>query len=727
VKDASLARWQDKRLREDGSAVEKDPDMSSISSLTPSVSTSLNQPPLTLNGLVSGIDTSSVVKGLLAVEQAKIDANTQRQTTLQTQQTAYKQVEAKLLSLQKDVAQLSATTNSVFDARGAVSSDTSVVTAAAASAAAPGVYNLNVNNLAQAQQIATQGFDSATSAITQGQLQLQIGNGDPVTITVDSGNNSLNGLAAAINSANAGVSATVVNDGSSSQPYRLLLTADKTGIANAVNITNNLASSDGTATQPAFGTTVQAAQDASVTLGSGPGALTVTSPTNQINNLIGGVTLQLQGTTGKQATVTVTSDTSTAQKAIDTFVSDFNDLMSFIGQETSYDQQTGTAGPLLGEGGITAIQTQLRNLIQTVVAGANPHMNQLGALGISFDGSGQLQVDDTKVANALGGGIAGVTFNDIRTLFGMTGTSDNPGVQFIAGSNRTRPSTQPYQVNITQAAAQASLAAARALSDPVVIDATHNTFNLTLDGKSLSLTLPSGNYSPSALAQLLQSTINNQSDLGGRQISVGLQNGVLGSTLVLTSASLGSGSQITIGNGNANSRLRFSAAGGEGAKGLDVAGNFVVGGVTENATGFGQLLTGNDGNANTANLSVRVTLPASAIGTGVQANVTVSRGIASGLSSLLQGLTDPLTGRLKTIADSFDQRLTALNDQKTELTNAMNTKQKQLLTQFADMENTLAQLQVASNTLNSLSSSLLTPPSQQKSSSSSSNSSSSNG
>ncbi len=79
-----------------------------------------------------------------------------------------------------------------------------MLTAAASSNAAPGIYNLQVDSLAQAQEIASQGFASPTSAITQGTLQLQIGNGAATTITIDSTNNSLQGLANAINGANIG-------------------------------------------------------------------------------------------------------------------------------------------------------------------------------------------------------------------------------------------------------------------------------------------------------------------------------------------------------------------------------------------------------------------------------------------------------------------------------------------------------------------------------------------
>ena len=802
--------------------------MSSLSSLGSSATAASTQPPVSFQGLVSGLDTSSLITGLLAVQQSQITAVTQQETAVQAKQTAYQQVEANLLTLQADIGQLNAPTNGVFDAQTATSSNTNVVNAAASSNAATGVYSLEVNSLAQAQEQASQGYASSTSAITQGTLQLQIGDGAATTITVDSSNDTLQGLAGAINDANAGVTATVVNDGSGTEANRLLLSANKTGIENAVTITNNLAADNGGAIQPVFGSTyigaasplsgatagsstpsantgagaytgtsndtytftvttggtvgtsnniqlsyadstgtktgtitinasdantlqsvaqglqvqfsagtltqgqtfavkayvptVQSAQDASVTLGSGPGALTVTSPTNQINNLIAGVTLQLQSASpGTQVSVTVAADTSGAQKAIDSFVADYNTLMSFINQNDSYDQATNTAGTLFGDNSITELVTQLQNMAQSVVPGANPQMNQLGALGITFDSTGQLQVDDTTLGNVLGGSIPGVTLSDIKNLFGMSGSSNNPGVQFIAGSDQTNASTTPYTVNITQAATQASVTATTPLNSSTTINSGNDAFTLSLDGENANLTLAPGNYSQTALAQMLQSAINNDTDLAGRQISVGVQ----GSKLTFTSASFGSASQISFGSGNANSALGL--AGTENSKGVDVAGNYVVNGVAETAQGFGQFLIGGQNNANTSGLEVEVTLSPSQVGTGTQANVSVSRGIASQLDGLMNQLTDPQTGRLTTIQNGFTTELTDLTAQQTQLTNAMNVKQQQLETEFANMETTLAQLQSASSAIAGLSSSTssLTTPKLSASSSSSGSSASS--
>src|SRR5439155_17816627 len=106
--------------------------------------------------------------------------------------------------------------NGVLAIRSVASSDQSLVTAAAGNGATPGVYNVRVNSLARAHQIASQGFDSADSTITQGTLQLKVGSG-ATTITIDSTNNTLQGLANAINGSGVGVAAAIINDGSNSR------------------------------------------------------------------------------------------------------------------------------------------------------------------------------------------------------------------------------------------------------------------------------------------------------------------------------------------------------------------------------------------------------------------------------------------------------------------------------------------------------------------------------
>ncbi|MCA9153741.1 MAG: flagellar filament capping protein FliD, partial [Planctomycetales bacterium] len=290
----------------------------------------------TIDGLATGLDTTTIIDGLVRIQQLQVDQLTARKNSILEEQTAFKGIESKMIDLRAQLGSLARSQNSVFSARSAVSSDEDALTVTAATGAAAGVYNLTMNSLAQAEQVASQGFASADSEISQGTFSLRVGRGKEVEITIDSSNNTLQGLADAINAAGGDVGASIVNDGSTGgTPYKLLLSSSKTGAANTITITNNLAAG---ATQPDFtGTPVQAAADASVTLGSGAGALTVTHDTNQLDDLIGGVTLDLhQADAAKSISVTIARDTDTAVATVQRFVEAFNGLMGFIDDQVRF-------------------------------------------------------------------------------------------------------------------------------------------------------------------------------------------------------------------------------------------------------------------------------------------------------------------------------------------------------------------------------------------------------
>ena len=803
--------------------------MSSLSSLsglsgassnaTVAPTSSSSSSPISVNGLVSGINTTSVIQALLATEQQKITNLQTEQQTVTTAQTAFDGIEAKIQALQGTLAPLTSAQSSVFDARTATSSNTGIVNAAASGDAINGVYDLRVNSLAAANAIASQGFDATSSAITQGTLQLNIG-GKATTITIDSTNDTLQGLADAINGSGAAVTANIVNDGSGdgSQGYRLVLAATQTGTSNAVSITSNLAASGGGAVQPIFNTgtisnaipsssftgtsavqanagagytgtsndtytftvvnggtvgtdngiqlsytdatgantgtitlnagdvnteqtvaqgvqvqfgagtlnagdsfsvktfvpTVQAASDASVSLGSGSGALTVTSATNTINTLIPGVTLALQSASpNTQVAVTVANDNSTITSDINAFVSAYNDALSTIQQATSYDAASGQGGPLLGDWQTQAIENQLTSIVESPSSGANPLLNNLGALGISTGSTGQLTLDSTQLNNVLSGGVSGVSINDVQSLFGLTGSSTNSGITFITAGAQTQSSTTPYTLNIDQAAQQAALTSTNNIAASTVIDNTNNSFVVNINGQtSDTLTLAAGTYTQTQLAQAVATAINGDAALAGNAVNVGVN----GNNLVITSSQYGSGSQVSMQSGSALASLGFN--GGELAKGTDVVGNFIVNGVSEPAQGFGQFLTGDSTNANTAGLEMRVTLTPAQVGTGIQAPVSVSNGIAAQLDNFVNGLTDPVNGVFQQVDSSYQTSITQLTQQQTTENAYITAKTTQLQDKFAAMETTLSQLQSASSVISQFTQSLLNENSNSNSSSS---------
>ena len=194
-----------------------------------------------IDGIASGLNTTEIVDSIMAVERRPVDLlQVQQQETTDIVST-FKAFQAKLLALNSLAVRLSQRT--AFEKYAVNVSDDAYLTATANGRVSEGSYDIRVLNVARNHQIASQGFsDQSISGLGTGTITLSVGSGSARTITIDSSNNSLTGIKKAINDAKVGVTATIVNDGSKSNAYRLVLTADKTGSANAINITSNLSS-----------------------------------------------------------------------------------------------------------------------------------------------------------------------------------------------------------------------------------------------------------------------------------------------------------------------------------------------------------------------------------------------------------------------------------------------------------------------------------------------------
>jgi flagellar hook-associated protein 2 len=650
-----------------------------------------------VGGLVSGIDTDSIIKGLLEIQQKQIDQFTTRQTTVKTKQAAYQSLQTQLLSLRTSATSLASPVNNPFDTRLVTVSQPDALLATASPKAATGTYQLHVNSLASAQQVASQSFNDADAAITQGTFSIRIGNQAQADIEIDSTNNTLSGLADAINFANVGVSASIVQ--SSPTSYQLLLTSQRTGTANAISVTNNLAASGGGAIQPAFDfdNPVQEAADAQVTLGSGSGALTVSSSTNTISNLINGVSLNLLAADpAKTISVTVAPDTDKATKAVDDFVTAYNGILDYIDQVTKYDPGSDTAAALTGDFTVLSIRSQLQNVLQGIVSGGSAQVNRLSSLGITTNDTGRLTVNDAKLADLINGNVKGVTTADLRHLFALDGTGSNGGVSFLFGGSATKESISPYQVDVSRAAERASVTGGSAVAASTVIDSSNNTLTLNLDGVEATITLSDGTYTPEQLAAEVEGVVNSSPELIGRSISAGID---ATGELSLTSGTYGSSSRVTVGSGTALNALGF--AGGETDIGVNVAGSFIVNGKSEDATGSGRVLTGVEGNANTDGLQVKVTLSPGQISMGVEGTVSVSRGITARLNAVIDKLLDSQTGTLTTVDAGFNDQIQSIQD-SIDRQQAIFDKQKQdLQDKFNAMESALEKLQSTSSLLGS--------------------------
>jgi len=413
-------------------------------SATATSTSSSNTGLITNLGVGSGLDLSSLLDQLTQAEQAPLTAITQQEQSYQTKLSAYGQVQSMLGAFQASANQLG--NPSFFQATTASSSNTAVLSATGSNTAATGSYAINVTQLAQAQSLVSKGQSSQTTAIGTGTIHIDFGaitggtldtntssptygtytgatftansGSTGVDITIDSSNNTLQGVADAINKANAGVTASIINDGSGT-PYRLVINSNNTGATNSVRMSVNetdggsalssLATYDPAGTQD-MQQTVQA-QNANLTVNN----IGIQSASNTVAGAVAGVTMNLAQT--GTSNVTVQRDTSSIVTGVQAFVTAYNNLQSTATSLSAYDPSTQTGSPLTGDSTLSIIQNQLRSVLNNQQSG-NAFTN-LGQIGISFQTDGTLALDTSKLTTALNSNAGAVA-----SLFGNTdGTS----------------------------------------------------------------------------------------------------------------------------------------------------------------------------------------------------------------------------------------------------------------------------------------------------------------
>lgn len=349
-------------------------------------------------GIGTGLDINSIVSQLVAAERAPVKSRLDtKEANLQAELSAFGTLKSSLSTFQDALKGLT----DLKAGRTAGSSDGDILGVSADDGAALGTYGISVSQLASAQSLASESFPDSTSALGTGTLTLQVGSGDAATITIDSTNNSLEGIAAAINEADAGVSATIVNDGSGD---RLVLNSLDTGAANTISLTvadddgNDTDASGLSAIASANLTETVAAEDAHFTVNG----IAITSASNDNDSAIQGLTLNLEDvSSGTPVTVTVDADKAAVTGALQTLVDAYNKFNDLAKQLTAYDPNTRQAGILLGDSTLRTVAVSLQNALISTVAGAPANYDNLVDIGITTDSNGKMQLDGDALNKAL--------------------------------------------------------------------------------------------------------------------------------------------------------------------------------------------------------------------------------------------------------------------------------------------------------------------------------------
>lgn len=362
---------------------------------------------ISFDGLATGINATETVDKLIEVEGRPKILKEAEKTRYENARAAWRDVNTKLLALRDATKTLwrSSTWNSLNFS----SSNSSVLTATAGSGAKEGIYNISVEKLALNGQKVSKAFTAKTDLVGEGTLDVTVG-GTTESITV-ANTDTLSTLADKINATTLGVTASIVKSGSE---YKLLISADKTGVENDVTLGGDIATS-------LASTSIQDAQDAEVKLGSGAGAMSFTSSENKIADIIDGVTLNLNSASpGETITLTTSRATSSMEENIQTFVDAYNDVISYISKTTEYNQEQKIRGVLMGDTNVSIIADRIKNIFANTV-NQDATFKTLRNIGISSEDDGTLTIDSEKLSTALS-----TDFDSVEELFRKSPTGLAP-------------------------------------------------------------------------------------------------------------------------------------------------------------------------------------------------------------------------------------------------------------------------------------------------------------
>lgn len=380
-----------------------------------------------ITGIGSGMDIKGMVDAIVAAERAPKEgqlANLEKKTT--TQLTSLGQLKSAISNFQSALSTLNSPSS--FLARTATSSDSKVMTASVSQSAQAGSYKVEVQQLASSSKVALAAIDGKAKLNT-GTVNIKVGDTE-FGITIDSTNNTLDGMRDAINEAgkSAGVSATIITDDHGS---RLVLSSSKAGEGNDITVAvdetgvvedgvslNELAYA-GPATKPSEddpdytaklaayekgGQTLATAQSAKLTIDG----LAVTRDSNNIDDAVAGLSFNIKS--AGSSTLTIAKDEAGVEANVKKFVDAYNTLMTFINTETNVtpvnDTSKPVVGALVGDSSVRSLVNTIRSeLVSPQGEGA---IRALADMGITTKKDGTLEMDSDKVKKAVSTDFEGV-------------------------------------------------------------------------------------------------------------------------------------------------------------------------------------------------------------------------------------------------------------------------------------------------------------------------------
>ncbi|HNW63542.1 MAG TPA: flagellar filament capping protein FliD [Piscinibacter sp.] len=362
-------------------------------------------------GIGSGLDVSSIITQLMAIERQPLKQLETAETKIQSQISEVGKIKSALSKF-RDVAAKLASTDFWRTTTG--KSNSSAVGVTTSSTASPASFAVEVTSLAKAQTIAAPALASSSTTLGSGTLTIQrTGGGDPFDVAIEA-TDTLAGIRDKINAAGAGVTASILTDASGA---RLVMRANATGTDNAFNTTVSGTGLDGlsfnAATQTGGATPAQPAANLVATVNNLP----VSSASNTLTDVFDGVTLTMTAETAGPVTIDVAADTETLKKTLTEFATAYTELSKLIVTDTKYDATAKKAGALQGDSAIVGLQNRLRSMLGAS-SGASTAYARLSDVGFEMQQDGSLTVNSTKLDKAI------ANLSELKALFSNSSLTD---------------------------------------------------------------------------------------------------------------------------------------------------------------------------------------------------------------------------------------------------------------------------------------------------------------
>ncbi|WP_447927942.1 flagellar filament capping protein FliD [Vreelandella sp. EE27] len=392
---------------------------------------------ITSLGVGSGLDLTGLLDQLQDAERGRLAPITQQKKDQTAKISAFGQLQTSLNGFQDALGKVN--DPKLYQSLSAnVRGD--AIKATTSAEALPGSYRVEVTQLATAGTWASTGVanrDQPVELNGSDQMTLTLGDGKSVTLALKEGS-TLEDIRNALNAnKEAGVNATIVNDGSENG-FRLALSSKTTGQEASIE---SLTFSNSATPDDAIATAIsedikRVGENARLTVNG----IAITSEKNEIAGAIQGVTLNLNELSlGKDetatSTVVVERDTLKQREAVNGFVKAFNELKTTIGKLTNVTGERATAGELVGDNSVRIIESRLRSVLTGGVQGGE--FNTLNQLGITLESDGKLKVDDNKLSDIVAnnpkalsdffagdkkeGGLAGKLGSTVEQMLGSNG------------------------------------------------------------------------------------------------------------------------------------------------------------------------------------------------------------------------------------------------------------------------------------------------------------------